>query len=115
MVFSRFTNLRGSVDTFFSDNDSTFIAASNRLSELLGSTEFHHGLRKRNINWVRIPPYAPSQGGGKFGKRLHERLHPQIRNGKELVRRATMAVLGKGSSGSDVEYVLRDLSEIAPV
>ena len=44
-----------------------------------------------------------------------ERLHPQIRNGKELVRRATVAVLGKGSSGSDVEYVLRDLSKIAPV
>ena len=47
----------------FSDNGSTFIAASNRLSELLGSTEFHNDLRKRNINWVRIPPYAPSQGG----------------------------------------------------
>ena len=44
-----------------------------------------------------------------------ERLHPQIRNGKELVRRATVAVLGKGSSESDVEYVLRDLSKIAPV
>ena len=51
------------VDTFFFDNGSTFIAASNRLSESLGSTEFHNGLRKRNINWVRIPPYAPSQGG----------------------------------------------------
>ena len=44
-----------------------------------------------------------------------ERLHPQIRNGKELVRRTTVAVLGKGSSGSDVEYVLRDLFQIAPV
>ena len=44
-----------------------------------------------------------------------ERLHPQIRNGKELVRRATVAVLGEGSSGSDVKYVLRDLSKIAPV
>ena len=63
MAFSRFTNLRGSVDTIFSDNGSTLIAASNQLSELLGSTEFHNGLRKRNINWVRIPPYAPSQGG----------------------------------------------------
>ena len=63
MAFSRFTNLRGSVDTVFYDNGSTFIAALNRLSELLGSTEFHNGLRKRKINWVRIPPYAPSQGG----------------------------------------------------
>ena len=43
-----------------------------------------------------------------------ERLHPQIRNAKELVCRATVTVLGKGSSGSD-EYVLRDLSKIAPV
>ena len=51
------------MDTVFSDNGSTFTAASNRLSELLGSTGFHKGLRKRNINWVRIPPYAPSQGG----------------------------------------------------
>ena len=32
MAFSRFTNLRGSVDTVFSDNGSTFIGASNRLS-----------------------------------------------------------------------------------
>ena len=45
-----------------------------------------------------------------------ERLHPQIRKGKELVRRATVAVLGKGSAGSfQVEYVLRDISKIAPV
>ena len=45
-----------------------------------------------------------------------ERLHPQFRNGKELVRRATVAVLGKESArSSHVEYVLRDLSKIASV
>ena len=56
MAFSKLTNLHDSVDTFFPDNGSTFYAASNQLSELLGSTEFHNVLRKRNINWVRIPP-----------------------------------------------------------
>ena len=45
MAFSRFTNLRGSVDTIFSDNGSTFCAASNQLTELFGSTEFCNGLR----------------------------------------------------------------------
>ena len=63
LAFSRFTNLRGAVDTIYSDNGSTFCAAAEQLSTLLGSTEFHNSLRKRNINWVRIPPYAPSQGG----------------------------------------------------
>ena len=63
LAFSRFTNLRGAVDTMYSDNGSTFCAAAEQLSTLLSSTEFHNSLRKRNINWVRIPPYAPSQGG----------------------------------------------------
>ena len=63
MAFSRFVNLRGSVDTVFSDNGSTFCAASKQLPKLLQSTEFHNALRKSNINWTRIPPYAPGQGG----------------------------------------------------
>ena len=63
LAFSRFTNLRGAVDTIYSDNGSTFCAAADRLPDLLKSTEFHNSLRKCNINWVRIPPYAPSQGG----------------------------------------------------
>ena len=63
MAFSRFVNLRGSVDTVFSDNGSTFCAASEQLPKLLKSTEFHNALRKSNINWTRIPPYAPGQGG----------------------------------------------------
>ena len=40
LVFSRFTNLRGAVDTIFSDNASTFRAASDKLPNLLWSTEF---------------------------------------------------------------------------
>ena len=63
LAFSRFTNLRGAVDTFYSDNGSTFCAASVKLPDLLGSTEFVNALRKSDINWVRIPPYAASQGG----------------------------------------------------
>ena len=45
-------------------------------------------------------------------------LHPQIRKGKEIVRRATVAVIAKNSAEGDsnrVEYILRDLSKIAPV
>ena len=63
LAFSRFTNLRGAVATIFSDNASTFCAAADQLPKSLGSTEFYNSLRKRNINWVKIPPYAPSQGG----------------------------------------------------
>ena len=63
LAFSRFINLRGPVDTMFSDNGSTFCAAADRLPKLLDSTDFENDLRKRNINWVRIPHYAPSQGG----------------------------------------------------
>ena len=38
-------------------------------------------------------------------------LHPQIRKGKEIVRRAMVAVIAKKSTSSDscqIEYVLRD-------
>ena len=45
--------------------------------------------------------------------RIHS-VHPQIRKGKEIVRRATLAVLKNSGSGK-VEYVLRDLSKLAPV
>ena len=37
LAFSRFTNLRGAVDSVFSDNDSTFCAAAERLPSLLTS------------------------------------------------------------------------------
>jgi len=45
-----------------SDNASTFCAAAERLPSLLSSPEFHISLRRRGINWVKIPPYDPSQG-----------------------------------------------------
>ena len=63
LAFSRFTNLRGAVDTVYSDYGSTFKAAADKLPALLGSTELHYSLRKKCTNWVFIPPYASSQGG----------------------------------------------------
>ena len=63
LAFSRFTNLRESVETIYSDNGSTFCAAADTLPSLLGSSEFTNSLCKKGTNWVRIPPYAPSQGG----------------------------------------------------
>ena len=63
LAFSRFINLRGKVDTIFSDNASTFCAAANVLPGLLDSTKFANSVREKGINWVKIPPYAPSQGG----------------------------------------------------
>ena len=63
LAFSRFTNLRGNVDTMYSDNGSTFRAAADRLPSLLRSNVFLNSLRKKGINWVFIPPYSPSQGG----------------------------------------------------
>ena len=42
------------------------------------------------------------------------KVHPQFRNGKEIVRRATVAVLKHSSSGK-IEYILQDLSKIAPM
>ena len=41
-------------------------------------------------------------------------LHPQLRRGKEIVRRATIAVL-KNSGSEEIEYVLRKGSKIAPL
>ena len=63
LAFSLLVNLRGPLDTFFSDNGKSFCAAKKQLSLLLDSTELHNSLRKRVINWVRIPPYSLSQAG----------------------------------------------------
>ena len=52
------------------------------------------------------------RGSYRLG-RIHP-LHPQTRRGKEIVRRATIAVMGNNASG-EIEYVLRDLAKIAPV
>ena len=44
-------------------------------------------------------------------------LHPQTRKGKQIVRRALVAVMGKASVAetTQIDYVLQDLSKIAPV
>ena len=81
LAFTRFTNLRGEVDTIYSDNASTFCAASDQLPKLLSSTEFHNTLLKSNIIWRKILPCAPSQGGSwesmvkLFKTALHRILH----------------------------------------
>ena len=46
-------------------------------------------------------------------ERIHA-VHPQIRQGKKSVRRATIAVLKNTGSG-EIEYVLRDVARIAPI
>ena len=63
LAFSRFTNLRESVETIYSDNGSTFCAAADTLPNLLGSCEFTNSLRKKGTNWIQIPSYMPSQSG----------------------------------------------------
>ena len=52
-------------------------------------------------------------GGTEVGV-LRDCVHPQQRKGKDIVRRATIAVL-KDSGTGEIEYILRDLSKIAPV
>ena len=52
------------------------------------------------------------RGTYRLGK-IHS-VHPQIRNGKEIVRQATVAVM-KNSGSGEVELVLRDVSILAPV
>ena len=45
-------------------------------------------------------------------------LHPKKSKGKNIVRRATMAVIARGASAADspkVEYIVWDLPKIAPV
>ena len=50
LAFSRFTNLRGNVDTMYSDNVSTFRAAADRLPSLLQSNVFQNSLRKKGMH-----------------------------------------------------------------
>ena len=46
--------------------------------------------------------------------RIHH-LHPQLRTGKEIVRRATVAVPKQNAAAGEIEYILRDISKTAPV
>ena len=86
LAFTRFTNLRGAVDTIYSDNASTFCAASDHLPKLLSSTEFHNAMRKSNIIWRKIPPYAPSQGGSweSMVKLFKTALHRVLQNTRRM-------------------------------
>ena len=63
LAFTRMCDLRGPVGNIYSDNGSTFQAASKKLPELFYSREFQNSLRKKGIDWEFIPPYAPAQGG----------------------------------------------------
>ena len=63
LAFTRFVDLRGPVSNLYSDNGSSFQAASKKLPELLQSREFENSLRKKGLNWHFIPPYSPQQGG----------------------------------------------------
>ena len=94
LAFSRSVNLRGAVDTMYSDNGSTFHAAASVLPPLLSSTELHNSLHKRNISWVNIPPYAPSQGGAwesmvKLFKTSLTRVMNEIRRKPSLIELQT--------------------------
>ena len=63
LAFSRFNDVRGRVEVIYSDNGSTYQAASKALPKLLHSTELRNSLRGKGIRWEFIPPYAPAQGG----------------------------------------------------
>ena len=43
------------------------------------------------------------------------RLHSQLRAGKEIVCRATVAVPKKNAAAGEIEFILRDISKISPV
>ena len=56
-----------------------------------------------------------SRGAYRLG-RVHS-VHPGVRDGKEIVRRATVAVAKKDDQTGEVgvTLIVRDLSKIAPV
>ena len=57
LAFNRFSDLRGPVSKIYSDNGTTFQAASKSLPSLL-CTGLKTSLRKREIFWEFIPHYA---------------------------------------------------------
>ena len=42
-------------------------------------------------------------------------LHPQVRKGRDIARRATVAARNPDSGKTEIKHILRDLSKIAPV
>ena len=63
LVFSRLNDVREKVEVIFSDNGSSFQAASKALPDVLKSPELRNSLREKGIRWEFITPYAPAQGG----------------------------------------------------
>ena len=63
LAFSRFNDVWEKVEVIFSDNGSSFPAASKALPDLLKPHELRNLLRKKGIRWEFIPPYASAQGG----------------------------------------------------
>ena len=84
LAFSRFNDVRGKVEIIFSDNGSSFQAASKALPDLLKSRELRNSLREKGIRWEFIPPYAPAQGGSCDIHRLEQYLIKK--NGKTMHR-----------------------------
>ena len=66
LAFTRFSDLRGPIKTAYSDNGSTFQAASKALPKLLNTPGFQNFLREKDVSWNFSPPYAPAQGGGAW-------------------------------------------------
>ena len=86
--------MRRAVDTIFSDNGSKFCSAADKLPSLLGSTEFHNSLVKRNAIWSRIPLYALSQAGSwesmvKLFKNALSRVVGEVRRKPSLIELQT--------------------------
>ena len=73
-----------------------------------------------NLKWDKLVLVGDAEDLTKRGAyhlgRIHC-IHPETRKGREIVRRATVAVLAKNpDTGScEIKYILRDLSKIAPV
>ena len=63
LAFSRFNDVRGKVEVIFSENGSSFQAASKALPDLLKSPELRNLLREKGIRWEFILPYAKEHGG----------------------------------------------------
>ena len=55
-----------------------------------------------------------TNNGGTYRLGRVHCVHHHLHRGKEIARRATIAVL-KNSGSKEIEYVLRDISKIAPL
>lgn len=69
-AFRRFTSRRGFPSKIYSDNATTFVAASKCISNsfktfltVFSHKSFQDYLIQNNISWIFIPPYSPNFGG----------------------------------------------------